>query len=105
MVVLTAGTSDLPVAREAAVTAEALGCEVTLVADVGVAGIHRLLRYQTQFTQAPSVPEDLFDYYLQMVQSQVAKEGHARPDAGGLRVATARQLGKERGARHHGATS
>ncbi|HEY1860149.1 MAG TPA: 1-(5-phosphoribosyl)-5-amino-4-imidazole-carboxylate carboxylase, partial [Gemmataceae bacterium] len=44
--VLTAGTSDLPVAREAVVTAEALGCEVDLVADVGVAGIHRLLRHQ-----------------------------------------------------------
>src|SRR5439155_19725653 len=53
--VLTAGTSDLPVAREAVVTAEALGCEVTLVADVGVAGIHRLLRYQTQFAQADAI--------------------------------------------------
>jgi NCAIR mutase (PurE)-related protein len=53
--VLTAGTSDLPVAGEAVVTAEALGCEVTLVADVGVAGIHRLLRYQTQFTQADAI--------------------------------------------------
>jgi NCAIR mutase (PurE)-related protein len=46
VVVLTAGTSDLPVAREAEVTARALGCEVTLLADVGVAGIHRLLRYR-----------------------------------------------------------
>jgi NCAIR mutase (PurE)-related protein len=43
------------VAREAVVTAEALGCEVTLVADVGVAGIHRLLRYQTQFIQADAI--------------------------------------------------
>jgi NCAIR mutase (PurE)-related protein len=42
VVVITAGTSDLPVAEEARVTAEAWGCEVTLVADVGVAGIHRL---------------------------------------------------------------
>jgi NCAIR mutase (PurE)-related protein len=50
--VLTAGTTDLPVAREAAVTAKALGCEVTVVADVGVAGIHRLLRYRDQFAQA-----------------------------------------------------
>jgi NCAIR mutase (PurE)-related protein len=50
--VLTAGTSDLPVAKEAAVTASALGCEVALVADVGVAGIHRLLRYRAQFAAA-----------------------------------------------------
>jgi NCAIR mutase (PurE)-related protein len=50
--VLTAGTSDLPVAQEAVVTARALGSEVTLVADVGVAGIHRLLRYQAQFAGA-----------------------------------------------------
>jgi NCAIR mutase (PurE)-related protein len=43
VVVVTAGTSDLSVAEEARVTAEAWNCEVTLVADVGVAGIHRLL--------------------------------------------------------------
>jgi NCAIR mutase (PurE)-related protein len=43
VVVVTAGTSDLPVAEEARVTAEAWNCEVTLVADVGVAGLHRLL--------------------------------------------------------------
>jgi NCAIR mutase (PurE)-related protein len=42
VVVLTAGTSDLPVAEEARVTAEAWNCEVALVSDVGVAGIHRL---------------------------------------------------------------
>jgi NCAIR mutase (PurE)-related protein len=53
--VLTAGTSDLPVAREAVVTARALGCEVALVADVGVAGIHRLLRYQAQFAGADAI--------------------------------------------------
>lgn len=41
--VVTAGTSDLPVAREALVTAEVLGNRVELVSDVGVAGIHRLL--------------------------------------------------------------
>ena len=43
VVIVTAGTSDLPVAEEAKVTAEAWGCEVTLVVDVGVAGLHRLL--------------------------------------------------------------
>jgi NCAIR mutase (PurE)-related protein len=47
--VLTAGTSDLPVAQEAVTTARAMGCDVSLVADVGVAGIHRLLRYREQF--------------------------------------------------------
>ncbi|CDZ23418.1 1-(5-phosphoribosyl)-5-amino-4-imidazole-carboxylate (AIR) carboxylase [[Clostridium] cellulosi] len=40
--VCTAGTSDIPVAEEAAVTAEAFGCDVTRIFDVGVAGIHRL---------------------------------------------------------------
>lgn len=43
VVIVTAGTSDLSVAEEARVTAEAWNCDVTLVADVGVAGIHRLL--------------------------------------------------------------
>jgi len=40
---VTAGTSDLPVAEEAAVTAEVLGSRVIRIYDVGVAGIHRLL--------------------------------------------------------------
>lgn len=40
--VLSAGTSDIPVAREAALTAEAMGNRVETVFDVGVAGIHRL---------------------------------------------------------------
>jgi len=41
--VVCAGTSDLPVAEEAAVTARLMGNTVELIADVGVAGIHRLL--------------------------------------------------------------
>ncbi|MBI2620111.1 MAG: nickel pincer cofactor biosynthesis protein LarB [Ignavibacteriales bacterium] len=41
--VLAAGTSDLPVAEEARVTAEAMGCKVLRFYDVGVAGIHRLV--------------------------------------------------------------
>jgi NCAIR mutase (PurE)-related protein len=41
--VVTAGTSDLPVAEEAAVTLDAFGHEVRRVTDVGVAGIHRIL--------------------------------------------------------------
>lgn len=42
IVILTAGTSDVPVAEEAAVTCEILGNEVEKIYDVGVAGIHRL---------------------------------------------------------------
>jgi hypothetical protein len=41
--VITAGTSDLPVAEEAAVTAEVFGNRVERISDVGVAGIHRLM--------------------------------------------------------------
>ncbi len=43
IVVATGGTSDIPVAEEAALTAEALGNKVTRLYDVGVAGLHRLL--------------------------------------------------------------
>ena len=43
VLVVTAGTSDLPVAEEAAVTADAMGCRADRLTDVGVAGIHRLL--------------------------------------------------------------
>jgi NCAIR mutase (PurE)-related protein len=53
--VITAGTSDLPVAQEAAVTARCLGAGVDLIADVGVAGIHRLLRYRERFAGANAI--------------------------------------------------
>jgi len=43
IVIVTAGTADMPVAEEARVTASMLGQKVELVCDVGVAGIHRLL--------------------------------------------------------------
>jgi len=55
VVVITAGTSDLPVAQEAVVTARALGCDVSLLADVGVAGIHRLLRHRALFSDADAI--------------------------------------------------
>jgi hypothetical protein len=45
VLIVTAGTSDLPVAEEAAVVARALGNRVARLTDVGVAGIHRLLRH------------------------------------------------------------
>ena len=43
VLVVCAGTADLPVACEAAVTAELMDCQVERISDVGVAGIHRLL--------------------------------------------------------------
>jgi len=52
VLVVCAGTSDLPVAEEAAVTAEALGSRVERVADVGVAGLHRLLAHRDQLRGA-----------------------------------------------------
>ena len=45
VVIVTGGTSDIPVAEEAAITAEALGNEVERLYDVGVAGLHRLLSH------------------------------------------------------------
>ena len=45
LTVITAGSSDVPVAEEAAVTAEYMGCEVVRLYDVGVSGLHRLLAH------------------------------------------------------------
>ena len=45
LTVITAGSSDVPVAEEAAVTAEHMGCVVERLYDVGVAGLHRLLAH------------------------------------------------------------
>jgi pyridinium-3,5-biscarboxylic acid mononucleotide synthase len=53
--VVTAGTSDLPVAQEALVTARAMGTEAELVVDVGVAGIHRVLRQRDKLAAADAV--------------------------------------------------
>ena len=55
VVVITAGTSDLPVAREALVTASALSADTHLLVDVGVAGIHRLLRHHEEFRGADAI--------------------------------------------------
>ena len=52
VVIVTGGTSDIPVAEEAAITAEFLGNEVVRLYDVGVAGIHRLLAHKEYITQA-----------------------------------------------------
>lgn len=48
--VLCAGTSDLPVAEEAAYTLEAMGATVERISDVGVAGLHRLLHHRSTFS-------------------------------------------------------
>ncbi len=53
--VVCAGTSDLPVAEEASVTAEFFGTRVTRVTDVGVAGLHRLLAYLPAIREADAV--------------------------------------------------
>lgn len=52
VVVATGGTSDIPVAEEAAITAEFLGSEVTRLYDVGVAGLHRLLAHKEEIMTA-----------------------------------------------------
>lgn len=50
--VLSGGTSDFPVAEEAAITSEVFGCNVSRIYDVGVAGIHRLLSYKDTIEQS-----------------------------------------------------
>jgi NCAIR mutase (PurE)-related protein len=52
ILVLTAGTSDIPVAEEAAVTAAFLGSKVKTIYDVGVAGLHRLLDHRNNIREA-----------------------------------------------------
>lgn len=52
IVVATGGTSDIPVAEEAALTAELFGNRVTRLYDVGVAGIHRLLAHMDELMSA-----------------------------------------------------
>ena len=52
IVIATGGTSDMPVAEEAALTAEALGNEVVRLYDVGVAGLHRLLAHAEDIMNA-----------------------------------------------------
>lgn len=52
LVVVTAGTSDIPVAEEAAVTAEIMGNQAHRIYDVGVSGIHRLFMERTKLQSA-----------------------------------------------------
>jgi hypothetical protein len=55
LLVLTAGTSDLPVAQEAETVAMLLGAGVRMIADVGVAGLHRLLGELPEIEQADAI--------------------------------------------------
>ena len=52
ILIISAGTSDIPVAREAFLTAKAMGNTVDTIFDVGVAGIHRLLNHQALIDEA-----------------------------------------------------
>src|SRR2546423_373978 len=53
--VVAAGTSDLPVADEAAITAEAMGLRTQRITDVGVAGVHRILAHRDDLRRADRV--------------------------------------------------
>jgi NCAIR mutase (PurE)-related protein len=55
IVVATGGTADIPVAEEAATCAEVMGCRVTRLFDVGVAGIHRLLAHTDTLRSAHAI--------------------------------------------------
>jgi pyridinium-3,5-biscarboxylic acid mononucleotide synthase len=55
VLVVTAGTSDLPVADEAVLTARLMGAEVELIADVGVAGLHRLAAIRDRLEAADAI--------------------------------------------------
>ncbi len=52
LLIVTGGTADLPVAEEAALTAELMGCKASRVNDVGVAGLHRLLAQRERLQEA-----------------------------------------------------
>lgn len=55
ILIVAAGTSDLPVAREALLTARYLGRDATLIADVGVAGLHRILGHLPELRAAHAI--------------------------------------------------
>jgi pyridinium-3,5-biscarboxylic acid mononucleotide synthase len=91
VLVLCAGTADLPVAEEALVTARTLGSRADLIADVGVAGLHRLLAHARRLRGArvlvvvaglegalPSVVGGLTDRPLIAVPTSVGYGAHFR---------------------------
>jgi len=89
VLVLCAGTADLPVAEEALLTARTLGSRAELIADVGVAGLHRLLAHRERLRDArvlvvvaglegalPSVVGGLTDRPLIAVPTRVGYGAH-----------------------------
>jgi len=91
VLILCAGTADLPVAEEALVTAHTLGSRAELVADVGVAGLHRLLAHRERLRGArvlvavaglegalPSVVGGLTDRPLIAVPTSIGYGSHFR---------------------------
>ena len=52
ILIMTAGTSDIPVAEEAAITARFMGNDVDTIYDVGVSGLHRMLAHKERFVEA-----------------------------------------------------
>ncbi len=63
VLVVTAGTSDLPVAHEAQLTLRAHGFDPSLISDVGVSGLHRLLARIDDITSAAAAYRDRIDAY------------------------------------------
>ncbi|MFZ3062249.1 MAG: nickel pincer cofactor biosynthesis protein LarB [Actinomycetota bacterium] len=55
VLVVTAGTTDIPVAEEAAITAELMGTKVERIYDVGVAGVHRLIAFRNKLSKARAI--------------------------------------------------
>jgi hypothetical protein len=53
--ILSGGTSDIPVAEEAGVTAEVFGCNIQMIYDVGVAGIHRLFSVREKISKSNAI--------------------------------------------------
>ncbi len=91
VLIVCAGTADLPVAEEALVTAQVMGSRAELVADVGVAGLHRLLAHRAKLRDArvlvvvaglegalPSVVGGLVDRPLIAVPTSVGYGAHFR---------------------------
>ena len=91
MLVVCAGTADLPVAEEALVTARTMGSRAELIADVGVAGLHRLLAHRRRLRGArvivvaaglegalPSVVGGLTDRPLIAVPTSIGYGSHMK---------------------------
>ena len=87
--VICAGTSDLPVAEEAAITAEIMGNRVERIADVGVSGVHRLLGRLSSLQRAKVliVVAGMEGALPSVVAGLVSQAGHRGPDERGVRGA------------------